>query len=75
MTAALRRQRLVQHLHRLGERAVDELLVELGLDYRIEVDILLRLERYGRVSPAIVRAFGAANLPSPEFLAIDRSAA
>ena len=75
MTAALRRQRLVQHLHRLGERAVDELLVELGLEHGIEADILLRLECYGRLSPAVVRALGGANLPGRDFLAIDGEAA
>jgi len=70
MTTALRRQHLVRHLHRLGERAVGELLIELGQAHGIEADIVARLERYGRLSSAIVRALGATNLPQREFLAI-----
>jgi hypothetical protein len=58
MTGALRRQRLVRHLHRFGERAVDELLAELGVAHGIETDILTRLEQYGRLDPALVAALG-----------------
>ena len=38
--AALRRQHLARHLHRLGARALDELLVELGAAHGIADDIL-----------------------------------
>jgi hypothetical protein len=71
-STVLRRQRLVRHLHRLGERALDELLVEVGNAHDINDDVLARLERYGRLSPAVVRALGAAELQEREFLVLDR---
>jgi hypothetical protein len=59
MAADLRRQHLVRHLHCLGARALDELLIEIGHSYDIADDILARLERYGRLEPEIVAAVGA----------------
>jgi len=56
---ALRRQHLVQHLHLVGERAVDELLVELAVAHGIEADITARLETYGRLDPQWLVALGA----------------
>ena len=64
MTAAtLRRRHLVRHLHALGERAVDELLIELGRAHGIADDILTRLEGYGRLDRNTVAALGADRMP------------
>ncbi len=65
MTAALRRQQLVRRPHQLGERAVAELLIELGQAHGIEPGILDRLERYGRLDPQIVAELGADRIPPP----------
>ncbi len=62
MTAALRRRHLVRHLHRLGERAIDELLIELGQAHGIEADIIARLERYATIDINELRAVGADRL-------------
>jgi hypothetical protein len=69
MNATLRRHRLVQHLHLLGERAVDELLSELDVEHGIADDILARLERYARLDPSIAAALGADRIaPRPLLL-------
>ena len=48
---------LVGHLHGLGVRPTAELLVELvGHDEQARNTLLLLLERYGRLSPAVVEA-------------------
>jgi hypothetical protein len=72
MNAALRRQHLVRHLHRLGERAVDELLVELAAAHDLEADIIARLETYGRLDPQLLVALGADRIaPRPLLLVGD----
>jgi hypothetical protein len=59
MTGVLRRQHLVRHLYRLGARAVDELLAELGNAHDISDDILGRLEQYVRIDPHLLAVLGA----------------
>jgi hypothetical protein len=50
--------RQVAHLHRLGVRAVAELLAEIGREHVIRVDIEERLARYARISRAMLRSMG-----------------
>lgn len=54
---APRLQRLATHLHDLGPRAVFEFIVEMSTVYGPEVTE--RLEAYGRIDPALLRAVGA----------------
>jgi hypothetical protein len=56
LDAAFRRD--VEHLHRLGPRAVGELLIELGARRMVRTEIELLLRRYRRLDPAIVAAVG-----------------
>jgi hypothetical protein len=60
---ALRRQRLVRHLHQLGERAVAELLAELGVERSIGTIIDEKLLRFSRLDPATLKALGAERIP------------
>jgi hypothetical protein len=59
----LRFRRLVEHLHQLGPRLVGELL--LAAERGIEDEILARLERYGRLDPAMVATIEARDWPPP----------
>jgi hypothetical protein len=52
------RQRRVERLHRLGPRAVFELLAELDAEHGLGADLDDRLDAYARLSPEIVRAVG-----------------
>ena len=55
----LRRQRLVERLHRLGPRAVFELLAELARHHPdIAEDLDRRLARYAALDPAMLAATG-----------------
>ncbi len=59
---------LVDHLHALGVRPVAELLIELvGDDEQARNTLLLLLERYGRLSPAVVQAVGGDTFPPAVF--------
>ena len=56
-TAEIRFRRLVGHLHALGVRPVAELLIEhVGDDEQARDTLLLLLEKYGRLNPAVVQA-------------------
>ena len=60
--AQFRRQ--VAHLHALGVRPTAELLLEhVGNDEQARNTLLLLLERYGRLDPAVVKAIGADTFP------------
>jgi hypothetical protein len=50
----LRRQRLVEHLHRLGPSPVGHFLNEVERG----ASVAERLERYSRIDPEFVRALG-----------------
>ncbi len=52
-----------EHVHRLRARALAELLAEIGREHGIVPDILERLDGYGRLSPAMIRAAGADRFP------------
>ena len=59
---------LVGHLHALGVKPVAELLIEhVGTDAQARDDLIILLEKYGRLSPAIVRAIGADTFPPAIF--------
>jgi len=66
---ALRFQRDVEAVHRLGPRAVAELLLEL----KNGADLDDRLARYAELDPATVRALGADRFP-PHPLSVVRAA-
>jgi hypothetical protein len=61
--ADTRLRRDVERLHRLGPRAVAELLLEIGRESLLRVDIERRLARYVQLDPATVRALGAGEFP------------
>lgn len=54
--ARLRRQGLVEHLHRLGPSPLGHFIREVELAARI--DVSPRLERYRKIDPECVRALG-----------------
>lgn len=56
--AQFRRQRQVEHLHRLGARAVGEALLELANEAGDPDALDLLLARYGRLTVAMVRLAG-----------------
>ncbi len=61
---------LVNHLHELGVRPTAELLIEfVGNDEQARNTLLLLLERYGRLSPAVVQAVGG-DVFSPAVFAV-----
>ena len=74
MTTALRRQHLVQQLHRLGERAVDELLAEIGAAHGIEANIIERLERYAALDRRTLAALGVDRLAAQPLLIVGDAA-
>ena len=67
----LRRQRQVERLHRLGARAVFELVDEIARHHPdIADDLDARLARFARLDPAVLAAVGADRLPGPPMRAI-----
>ncbi len=56
--ADLRRQRHVRILHRLGPRAVDALLVEIGAERGITTIIERKIEVYAQLNPEALEAAG-----------------
>jgi hypothetical protein len=52
----LRRQRLVEHLHRLGPSPIGHFLREV--EVATGADVTARLERYAKIDPEFVRALG-----------------
>jgi hypothetical protein len=45
---------LTQHLHRLGERPVGELLIELARYHELEHEIVAKLEEFAEIDPALL---------------------
>lgn len=74
MTPAQERrlERLAQHLHSLGPRAVHELLAELAVAHSAEDDLFDRLERFRRLSPDTTAAFGGDRFPPRQPVAVPR---
>ncbi len=59
----MRFQRRVEHLHRLGPRAVGELLGEVANRIGGAPVITMLLAEYEQVTPAMVRAVGGDRFP------------
>lgn len=60
----LRFQRLAGRLHELGPRPVGEFIAELVETLPVSAgEVIDRLERYGQLDPATVRALGADRFP------------
>ncbi|MCB4820751.1 hypothetical protein [Roseicella aerolata] len=61
--AMLRLWRGAEHVHRLGPRALAELLAEIGAAHGCSAAILERLAAYRRLSPGMIRVAGADAFP------------
>ena len=71
---SLRFRRGGEHLHRLGARAVAEMLAEIGEAHGITGDVLQRLEAWRELSPEILAAvLGRQQFP-PSVQQVPRSA-
>jgi len=68
----LRRQRRVEHLHRLGPRALFEFLGELGQDHLINDAIEHKLARYGHLDLEMLKLTGGDRFPAPPLLLVRR---
>ena len=62
--ARLRRQRHVEQIHRLGARAVFELVDELDRAHGLGDDLDRRLEAYAGLDPDLLAALGADRFPA-----------
>ena len=65
VVADLRFRRQVEHLHRLGARAVGELLAELSVERDIRTVVDQKLTRYADLDPEALEAAGAADFWPP----------
>ena len=59
IVADLRRQRQIEHIHRLGARAVSELLYEVAEGE----DLDRALDAYSRLTPGLLKALGGDRFP------------
>ncbi len=62
--ADLRRQRNVRKLHRLGPRALDALLVEIGSERSITTIVEKKIERYAALDSTVLEALGGDRFPA-----------
>ncbi len=63
-TAELRLRRGAEHLHRLGPRAIAELLAEIGHQAGCTAEVIELLEQYRhRLTPELLRQVGGDRLP------------
>ena len=56
--AGPRFERTIEHLHRLGPRAVAELLIEIAIATGQPALIAGHIKKYSRLAPAVLRALG-----------------
>ena len=56
-------RRDVERLHELGPRAVLELLVELGQERLLRIEIEHKVRRYAEIDPAALSVTGADRIP------------
>ena len=61
--ADLRRQRHVRQLYRLGPRAIDALLIEIGAERSIMTLIERKIERYAGIAPEALEAASGDQFP------------
>jgi hypothetical protein len=59
----LRIERGAEHLHRLGARAISELLIEVVTEGDDVQSLIVRLERYQQCDPATLRAVAGDRFP------------
>ncbi len=69
VSAGLRRQRQIEHVHQLGARAVGELLYEVAEGG----DLDRALDAYERLTPSLLKAMGADRFPPSPLHAIPSS--
>ena len=62
--ADLRRQRHVQELHRLGPRALDALLIEIGAERGITTLVERKIERYAALDGDALELAGGDRFPA-----------
>ena len=62
--ADLRFRRAVERLHRLGPRALYELLIELAASRLIRTEIERQVERYAALDQAVLHATGGDRFPA-----------
>ena len=67
----LRRRRHVAHICRLGDRAVDELLLEIGAERSCMTAIDMKLERYAKLDRGVIAAGGGNRLPRTPIHAVN----
>ena len=65
IVADLRFRHQVEHLHRLGARAVGELLAEISIERGIRTVVDRKLERYAEIEPEALEAVGGDFWPLP----------
>ena len=66
IVADLRFQRQIEHLHRLGARAVGEFIAEVSAERGIRTVVDKKLSRYADLDPEAVEAAGAGDFwPAP----------
>ena len=65
VVADLAFRRKVEHLHRLGPRAVHELLVEIGEQRLCRTYLEQRVRRYSEIDPEHLEALGGDTFPRP----------
>ncbi len=58
-------RRQIEHLHRLGPRALYELLVETGEQRLCRTYLEQRVQRYAEIDPEHLAALGAEHFPRP----------
>jgi len=59
----VRLQRDVEKVHRLGPRPLYEMMIELGHDRLLRVEIERLVARYAALDPAVVEALGGDRFP------------
>ncbi len=62
--AEMRRQRHVRQLYRLGPRAIDALLIEIGVERSIMTLIERKVERYAAVDADALEIVGGDRFPA-----------
>lgn len=63
LMAGLRRRHHVQQVHRLGDRVLDEMLIEIGNEYGIATGINQTVERYAALDPEALKLAGGDHFP------------
>ena len=73
VVADLKFRRQVEHLHRLGARAVGELLAEVSAERGIRTVVDQKLSRYAELEPEAVEVAGADGFWQPPLHVVPRT--